>query len=220
MATRKQIDWEAIPKTLKMFKEALSLGYQIDPEKAIGYRPGGEIWKTHIGTHGYLQLTATLPTRRHFTIKLHKAVAYMVWGDIVFGGYKTHIRHLDSNKLNCGIGNLALGTAKDNVHDKPFEQRSLSAKRRAESIGKKRLSEITKKSAATRGHESHVKYGRMSGALRKKLTNEQVRLVKKNAGLPRGDRVSQREIAAALGVKQGTVCDILAGRCYGDVAES
>lgn len=204
------------PKYMNLFREALSLGYSVDPEIGKAYRPDGSDWPVRIDRNGYPSIQASI-CGKHLSIPLHKAVAYVLWGAKAFGGVAVHVRHLDANKLNCRAENLALGTARDNVMDKPAAQRSNALRKRAETLGKERLSEIASRSAATRGRDVSVICGRMSGALRKKLTPDQVMMVRENASKPAGDRISQRKLAAMLGVKQGTICDIIAGRCYGDV---
>lgn len=204
------------PKYLRLFRKALSSGYRIDAVAGKAYRPDGSEWLTSTNGAGYLRLQAKIDGE-HLHITLHKAIAYSLWGDAAVGGTAVHVRHLNSDKLNCLEGNLALGTAQDNALDKPASQRSRAVHKRAATLGKQKLSDIASKSNATRGHEASVAYGRMGGEAKKKLTPDQVVMVRENASKPTGDRIPQRKLAAMLGVKQGTICDILAGRCYGDV---
>lgn len=204
------------PRSLELFKQALCRGYSIDAARGKAYRPDGSEWVARINSRGYPSLQAKI-NGQQLHIPLHKAVAFVLWGDGAFGGPGVHVRHLDSDKLNSRGDNLAIGTAQDNALDKPAPQRSDASRKRAITIGKSRLSEIGAKSNATRGRDAAIRYGRIGGAATKKLTPEQVVVVRRNANLSRSERITQRKLAEALGVKQGTISDILAGRCYGDV---
>lgn len=205
-------------KTLDLLQEAFKRGYSVDPVTGAAVRPDGSAWQTFLDDKGYPSLQVTMRwAGAHLIIRLHKAVAYVKWGPAVFGGANVHVRHIDGNKLNCRGENLALGNAKDNNQDKPAAVRSEAAKKRAQTIGADRLSEITSRSAATRGAERSRACARIGTVPRRKLTAEDVDLIRDNAKLPDGRRIKQRDLAAQLGVKQGTVCDVLAGRCYADV---
>lgn len=204
------------PKYLNLFLDALALGYSVDTQEGKAYRPDGTEWVPRVNGNGYLSLQAKINSQ-HLHIPLHKAIAYMLWGDSAVGGPSVHVRHLDSNKLNCRGENLALGSAYENALDKPASMRKAALVKRAETLGKARLSEIASQSAATRGRDASVAFGRLGGKVRQKLTPAQVAMVRDNAGKPKVERITQRDLATMLGVKQGTICDILAGRCYGDV---
>lgn len=210
---------KSTPKYLRLFMQAIAIGYRIDPVAGKAYRPDGTEWPARLNSHGYPGLQAKIGGEL-LSVPLHKAVAITLWGELAVGGPRVHVRHLDANKLNCTAENLALGTAQDNALDKPASQRSQAAHKRAETLGKHKLSWIAAKSNATRGRDAAVAYGRMGGGMKKKLTPDQVLMVRENASKPAGDRISQRKLAAMLGVKQGTICDIIAGRCYGDVKTS
>lgn len=208
----------AEPKTLRLLREALSSGYRIDPKFGIAFRPDGSEWPVFLDDKGYPSLQVTMRGRGgHLTVRLHKAVGYVLWGPKVFGGPSVHVRHLDGDKRNCRSDNLALGDARANNQDKPKLVRSDAGRKRALTIGAEGLSEITSRSAATRGEDRSRAYGRIGSVPRRKLSAEQVDLIRDNAKLPAGRRIRQRELAEQLGVKQGTVCDVLAGRCYADV---
>lgn len=204
------------PKYVALLMKALAIGYRIDPVEGKAYRPDGSEWVPGINSGGYPRLQAKIGGE-HLHIPLHKAVAITLWGERAFDGTRVHVRHLNADKLDCRAGNLALGTALDNVMDKPALQRSEAVRKRAETIGKQNLSDIASRANATRGQAAAVIYGRIGGEAKKKLTPEQVVLVRNNAARPSGERITQRDLATMLGVKQGTICDILAGRCYGDV---
>ena len=208
------------PQTLRLLKSALEAGYRIDPETGDAFRPDGSAWPIFIDDKGYPSLQVTM--RRaggHLTIRLHKVVAYLVWGSRVFGGPNLHVRHLDGVKLNCRRGNLALGTAQDNNLDKAPAIRSDALRKRAISIGADRMSEIAKRSAETRGAVKSREFARIGAVPRRKLSTDEVNTIRENAKLPKGVKIPQRALARSMGVTQGTVCDVLAGRCYADTGQ-
>lgn len=205
-------------KALTLFKAAIAAGYRVDAETGKAYRPDGSEWKPITNPGGYLQLQIKSKLiGGHLTIPVHKAVAFLKFGEQAFGGVLCHVRHLDGDKLNNASSNIALGTPLQNKHDTPGHVLSNAGRKRAEVLGKEALSRIRAKAALS---IDYVAVGRKSAAAAgsKKLSESDVRKILANAALPASERVHQRVLAASLGVKQGTVCDVIAGRCYGDVA--
>ncbi len=55
-------------------------------------------------------------------VKVHRLLAYQLFGDKIFTK-GLQVRHLDGNSLNNTLNNLALGTASQNMLDRPKEDR-------------------------------------------------------------------------------------------------
>lgn len=51
-------------------------------------------------------------------VEVHRVIAYQIWGDLIFSK-GTHVRHLNNDKSDFSVKNLALGTALQNFLDNP-----------------------------------------------------------------------------------------------------
>lgn len=92
--------------------------YEVSDRGEVRSRPRagtkGGFLKPYINKGGYLKIT--LRSRGHRTDRtLHKVVAEAFLGPRPAG---QDIRHLDGNKLNCALSNLAYGTRSENELDK------------------------------------------------------------------------------------------------------
>lgn len=116
--------------TYSAIVEALATGYRYDPETGVIYSKTGTPLKPHSGgqamyptvTFGLPMLAANLG-RKHagFAIPIHKFAAHCLFGD---EAYKdgVQVRHLKT-MLDIKRGDLALGTARENMSDIPANVR-------------------------------------------------------------------------------------------------
>ena len=79
--------------------------------------------KKNIGTihNGYVFINIKVDGKDK-NIRAHRLQAYQKYGDKIYEKGMC-VRHLDNNRLNNSISNIALGTNSDNMMDKPKEQR-------------------------------------------------------------------------------------------------
>jgi len=99
------------------------------------------------------------------------------------------VNHVDGNKMNNNVENLEWATYSDN-------------NKHAYKTG-------LKKPVVIRGVESAAS----------KLNDEQIRLIKDNAKLPKGDRVTQIELAERFGVTQAAISCVVTGKNWGYLDE-
>ncbi len=102
-------------------------GYRVAEDGRV-LTPGGEYL---VGTliKGYRRILGE--------VMVHRLAGYQKYGDAMLAP-GICIRHLDSNPLNNRLSNLAIGTASDNMMDKPPAQRLWIA--RQASAAQKKLS--------------------------------------------------------------------------------
>lgn len=120
--------------------QAVQSGYHVDAIAGVVYGRRGSRMNTkqHCGS-GYPTLSLRIEGKG-YTVQLHKMIAYAVWGDYVFAPGVV-VRHLDSDRENNTISNLALGSYKDNADDIPSAVRA----RMASLISKQRKGQPSKK---------------------------------------------------------------------------
>lgn len=113
-------------------------GYYATPDGGV-YSPSGKLLSGGKTKHGHRTFTpAVYPDGRRGCALQHRFVAYFFMGNEVFS--HACVRHLNDIPGDNRIGNLALGSYKDNSQDMPIE------KRKARSVGAgKRLAETQRK---------------------------------------------------------------------------
>lgn len=100
-------------------------GYFVHADGTVSSRVG---WRgyaerrltTFPNSHGYLRVRMVVHGRRVSRF-VHKLVASAFLGQ---GPQGCQVRHLDGNKLNNAVTNLAWGTAKDNAEDRAAHGRT------------------------------------------------------------------------------------------------
>jgi hypothetical protein len=119
-------------KSAKLLVDVATRGYRVTTEGLV-VAPSGRVVKTHPDTRGYLNFTAK-PTggdrssgRR---VYIHRLVAYQKYGSKLFTP-GLEVRHLDNNKLNNDVSNIAIGTHQENQRDHPEEYLVAQAKHAA-----------------------------------------------------------------------------------------
>lgn len=102
---------------------AAKKGYSVINEKVF-YK--GKNVSLTINTKGYYSFAIKDSRRKVKYIMLHRFTAYFLFGELIFDKNLV-VRHLDGNKLNNSISNLAIGTQSDNMNDIPKEIRIKNA---------------------------------------------------------------------------------------------
>ena len=119
-----------LSKTNQALIEAHERGYRAtDRGDVIGLR--GYILKLKCTQSGYFSFTY-----RNNVIMAHKLVAYQKYGFKLFAD-GIEVRHLDGDKENNCIDNIAIGTHRDNVLDIPAEIRKRTSVRACQFAGRK-----------------------------------------------------------------------------------
>lgn len=114
---------------------AEQLGYTCD-EKGVVYGPSGNALVSPIskGRRRFtIRIDKIVGYRSTKTVQVHRFVAYFKYGKEIFKK-DVIVRHLDGNPLNNSYPNIALGSQKDNMQDRPKEQRVAHAKHAASFI--------------------------------------------------------------------------------------
>lgn len=113
---------------------AIKLGYTINKEGFV-INPSGVLVKGNVDNN-YLQFSVRIE-KKVIKIRHHKFQAYFKEGDKIFVG-KVLVRHLNGNSLDNSWSNIVIGSQRDNMLDRPVEDRQ------AHSKNAKKLSEIEK----------------------------------------------------------------------------
>ena len=95
--------------------------YIITDEGKLFNNKGVEI-KGSLNQDGYLKFSQRGSNGKTYPILIHRLQGYKKFGMLLFEK-GIMIRHLDGNRLNNNINNLALGTSRDNQLDVPLEIR-------------------------------------------------------------------------------------------------
>jgi hypothetical protein len=103
------------------FYEVVKRGYYLDTDNEILFNKNKRPVVLTIGTTGYKYFKIKINNKPR-EIKIHRLVAFLNFGDRIFNK-KLQVRHLDNNKLNNKNNNIKLGTASENMHDIPEEER-------------------------------------------------------------------------------------------------
>lgn len=94
------------------------INYQISDDGQVYSRPRrhtkGGLRRIRVNKHGYLSVTLVTDGRQE-THEVHRLVARAFLGERPAG---QEVRHIDGDKLNCRLTNLAYGTSRENHFDK------------------------------------------------------------------------------------------------------
>jgi len=96
-------------------KFAYNKGYRVTP-KGTMYGLRGQVI-TNSDTAGYIRV-GTKNKGKYITIYAHRLQAYQKYGNAIYSK-GILVRHLDGNNKNNSEDNIALGSNKDNMMDRP-----------------------------------------------------------------------------------------------------
>lgn len=96
-------------------RKAFEIGYRVD-KNGVVKNPNGTILKCGLDKRGYLKFAPFKLVK----IFVHRFQAYAKFGEKLFEKGMV-VRHLDSNKLNNSLDNIAIGTQAENLDDNPKE---------------------------------------------------------------------------------------------------
>lgn len=118
-------------KSTKYLLAAVERGYKITKDgRALG--PKGNELKAIVDTNGYKLFFVWVPAplRKRGTVRYYHLQAYQKYGDQIFdnGDKSIHVRHLNSDPLDDSWENIAIGTPRENMMDKPASVRRKVAK--------------------------------------------------------------------------------------------
>ena len=101
-------------------QKAYEKGYRITEEgKVIGLR-GEEVGYNRIG--GYIGFKIRDVDGSNLGVSAHRLQAYQKFGETIYQT-GTVVRHLDGNPKNNSIDNIAIGSMRDNIMDRPAHER-------------------------------------------------------------------------------------------------
>jgi hypothetical protein len=116
----------------KFLKEAYDKGYRVDSQGCV-LSPKGKPRKLFKSSMGYFQFSiGTYDGPKN--VLVHQLQAYQKFGLAILENET--IRHLDGNRENNALANLALGSHSDNTFDRSKEDRIISAINGAEKVRK------------------------------------------------------------------------------------
>lgn len=118
----------------RMTQYAAKRGYWVD-EDGRPHSPTGRILRGCIGSNGYQRFSIRRPDGGHANVAVHQLAALLKFGKAALAP-GVHIRHLDGDPLNNRPSNLELGTAHQNIMDRPRAARVAHAKRAASFLRK------------------------------------------------------------------------------------
>lgn len=98
-------------------------GYKVTDRGELVNRDGKPIGSLH--RTGYHRFGLKIDGRK-CVVHTHRLQAYQKYGDAIYSKGIV-VRHLDGDKTNNSLDNIAIGTNRDNVMDRPKEQRLASA---------------------------------------------------------------------------------------------
>lgn len=123
-------------------------GYSIDDSGKV-YNPSGKALALHIHD-GYPCVSTRYVNEdghrcfRH--VKISRLQAFKKYGKLIFDT-RFVIRHLDGNKLNNSVSNIAIGTMQDNIYDIPRsfrQQKSIPGAKKVNKYSKDFVSKLRK----------------------------------------------------------------------------
>lgn len=125
-------------KTNLVLLHAYDLGYRCDDLGNVTSKKGQLI--PYTDSRGYLSFSVRIyPPIHHKKISrhlpVHRLQAYQKYGDKIFEK-GIHVRHLNGNPLDNRVENILIGSASENMMDKPKEVRSWCAINASNSIRK------------------------------------------------------------------------------------
>lgn len=122
-------------KTDEAIRENVQKGLTVRDGVVFGIR--GKPRKTRIAKYrNYSREAVSLALNgQSRPVPVAKIVAYLKFGEAVFES-EIQVRHLDGNSLNNQSGNIAIGSASDNMMDIPKEKRQNHAEHAASSLRK------------------------------------------------------------------------------------
>lgn len=101
-------------------------GYTVN-EFGVVYSPiSGKPLKLQATRKGYFRFAPAKDKRTPIHCEVHRFVAYHKFGDAIYGE-GIHVRHLDCNHRNNNWSNIGIGTASQNMMDKPAWVRQRAA---------------------------------------------------------------------------------------------
>lgn len=106
-------------------KFAYDKGYRVTP-KGTMYGLRGQV-VTNSDTKGYIRV-GTKNKGKYITIYAHRLQAYQKYGNAIYSK-GILVRHLDGNNKNNSEDNIALGSNRDNMMDRPKEDRVTQARK-------------------------------------------------------------------------------------------
>jgi hypothetical protein len=106
----------------KIIMKVVALGYSFDFERSVVVTPKNTTRPIRLyGKQRYPALTVNIEgVNKSFHI--HKFVGYLLYGEIALRK-GVNVRHLNDNRLDLRIENIAVGTSQDNNLDKSKEKR-------------------------------------------------------------------------------------------------
>lgn len=119
---------------------AVERGYGFDfTQKVITTPSNTEIVPKLYGKQRYPTITINSLgnfNRKLITFAVHKFVGYLIFGEIALRR-GVNVRHLDDNRMNLSLENIAVGTSQDNNLDKPAHIRKQMAVHARAQMGKR-----------------------------------------------------------------------------------
>jgi hypothetical protein len=104
---------------------AFAKGYRVSPDGQTVTSRRGYVRKLCKKNGEYRVVTVSIH-RRVYPVMVHRLQAYQHFGEAIFAA--ECVRHLDGNPANNAVGNLALGTASENMMDIPADIRLSKAR--------------------------------------------------------------------------------------------
>lgn len=101
--------------------EAYRVGYRIDSQGLL-LNPDGNTIKGNVDKNGYRHTSRKYAKNIVQKLYFHRLQAYQLYGDKLFDPEMV-VRHLNGDKLDNRPGNIAIGTQKQNMLDRPIEDR-------------------------------------------------------------------------------------------------
>ena len=109
-------------RSRKALIRAYKQGYRVVGDKIVSPHTGKFV-KLSNNSNGYPRFAYRVQSGSgKISLSVHRLVAYQKYGDKMFEP-GIQVRHLDNNKKNFSLGNIAIGTASENTMDMPEKQR-------------------------------------------------------------------------------------------------
>jgi hypothetical protein len=142
-------------------KFAYQKGYRVTPEGTM-YGLRGQVI-TNSDTQGYIRVGAK-KKGKYIIIYAHRLQAYQKYGNAIYSK-GILVRHLDGNNKNNSEDNIALGTQRDNMMDRPKEDRVAQARKASAKTKKYNTKEVRDfyKASGNSYNKTKDKFGISSG---------------------------------------------------------
>ena len=142
-------------------KFAHDKGYTVTPEGTM-YGLRGQVI-TNSDTQGYIRV-GTKKKGKYIIIYAHRLRAYQKYGNAIYSK-GILVRHLDGNNKNNSEDNIALGTHKENMMDRPKEDRVAQARKASAKTKKYNTKEVRDfyKASGNSYNKTKDKFGISSG---------------------------------------------------------